>query len=75
MGGIERIRDKLQSFSHTELNKPEYLDKSKIIKSIQNYKIHLDDKTELIQVPLDNRFPKYILQNKDKYSALILPEK
>jgi len=75
MGGIELVRKKLQSFAHSEFNKPEYFDENKIIKSIQNYKFHLNDKTELIQVPLDNRFPKYILQNKDKYSALILPEK
>jgi len=75
MGGIKRVRKKLQSFAHSEFNKPEYLDENKIIKSIQNYKFHLNDKTELIQVLLDNRFPKYILQNKDKYSALILPEK
>lgn len=73
MGGVERIRTKLQSFPHSEYNKPEYLDEKNILKALQNRQSLLDSRTKLQVVPLDNRFPDYILKHPERFPGWILP--
>ncbi len=36
LGGVEKIKDKLQAFAHTEFNKPEYFDEAHILASLEN---------------------------------------
>lgn len=38
LGGVEKIKQKIQSFAHTEFNKAEYLDDEHIIRSLQKGK-------------------------------------
>lgn len=75
MGGVERIRTKLQSFPHSEFNKPEYLDEKNILNALQNHQSLLDTRTKLQLVPLDNRFPDYILKHPERFPGWILPVK
>ncbi|MCH5716525.1 glycosyltransferase family 17 protein [Niabella hibiscisoli] len=39
LGGLEKIKYKLQSFAHTEFNKPEYLDDKNILSSLKKAKM------------------------------------
>lgn len=59
-----RAIEKLQSFSHTELNTPE---NEKQIEDLLNFW----NKEQLRVVEIDNSFPEYLLENIDKFKHLI----
>ncbi len=54
MGGIDRLILKLESFSHAELNKPEY-------KNFHALKTLLSQDCNLVAI--DDSYPKFVLQN------------
>ena len=69
MGGLEAIRKKVDAFSHQE---------AKIsIKSIEGRLARgenvLTGRRDNFAVPLDESFPKYLLDNRDKYAGYLLP--
>ncbi|MEM3630908.1 MAG: hypothetical protein QXY18_05800 [Nitrososphaerota archaeon] len=71
LGGKEKIIEKLESFAHTELNKEKFKSDSfldQMIKRGEFFKGNII----LKKVELDETFPKYILQNKEKFKHLIL---
>jgi len=71
-GGVEAIAYKIKSFSHQEFNSTEYTDLSEIEKRIKNGEDIFGRKEFKYEiVKLDSSFPKYILDNKEKYSHLI----
>lgn len=64
MGGYEKIIEKIESFSHTELNTEEF--KSKLFDKYQNCQsLFGDDYWSVVPVNVD--FPKEILNNFDYY--------
>jgi hypothetical protein len=68
MGGPERVKTKILSYSHQELNRPH------IISSIEkNIESGIDPffRGNLLLVDIDSTYPKYILDNLDKYSYMI----
>lgn len=73
MGGISRIKQKLQSFAHSEFNKPEFLDDNYLLDCLRKRKIFFMPDRELKVVPIDDRFPKYIQENREKFKDWILP--
>jgi beta-1,4-mannosyl-glycoprotein beta-1,4-N-acetylglucosaminyltransferase len=62
-GGIEKIVEKIESFSHQEYNNSYFKDKSRLIKSIEENKDLYNRKYKYIQVPIDEHYPKYIQDN------------
>lgn len=67
-GGPEKVRTKIQSYSHQEMNN------SHIINSIDsNISNGIDPffRSHLTRVEIDNTFPKYLLDNLDKYKHMI----
>jgi hypothetical protein len=73
LGDNEYLKDKAQSFSHTEVNTSEFLEQIDIEASIRERK-EWDRKQshQYAIVELDNYFPEYLIKNKDKYSNYIL---
>lgn len=71
LGGIDKVIQKLESFAHTEYNKPEYKNPDKLKELIESGKDIFGRNFEYQFIPLDNTFPEFILQNKDKYAHLI----
>jgi beta-1,4-mannosyl-glycoprotein beta-1,4-N-acetylglucosaminyltransferase len=68
MGGSERVKTKIQSYSHTEMNTPS------IINSIEGNMNNNSDplfRGQLTKVEIDNTYPKYLLDNLDKYKHMI----
>lgn len=72
-GGVEAIIKKRQSIVSQQFNTDENMKPDVILQNIQKGKDILErpDKT-FLAIPLDRSFPKYILNNQEKYKHLIL---
>ena len=73
MGDNQHLRDKAQSFSHSEVNTPEFLEQIDVEASIAkrtSWKQDSDDCYEIVEV--DNYLPKEIVDNQEKYQKYIL---
>lgn len=73
MGDNQHLRDKAQSFSHFEVNTPEFLAQIDVEASIAkrtSWKQDSDDRYEIVEV--DNYLPKEIVNNQEKYQKYIL---
>jgi len=73
MGGVERIRQKLAAYAHQEHNQPQFADPKHLARAINegNPLFSEDDRLEF--VPLDNSFPRYLLEHPEKFSNWIKP--
>ena len=70
LGGIDRIKQKLEAYSHIEFDTPTV--KDNLAKNIAEGKDIFgrpDHRFEL--VPIDDSFPKELVNNRDKYKELI----
>ena len=73
MGGRQQMLSKVRSFSHTECNTPEIVDNLNIEENIKNGEDHLKrGMNTFVKVKLDDYFPKYILENKEKYKDWLI---
>lgn len=73
LGDNEWITTKLKSFSHTELNKPEVLNKINVEEMItKGVGFNPLDPRPFVKVLLDDYFPKSIVENRIKYTSLII---
>jgi len=62
MGGVERVRQKLASYAHQELNTPEFTDPERVRARMEN---------DVRAVPVDESFPLHIRTHQDKFSTWI----
>ena len=67
----QEISLKLKTFAHTEFAKPEYSDVNIIKENIRKNQDLFKRNVTYMKVELDNTFPKYILENKNKFSNWI----
>lgn len=69
LGGVNRVKYKIESWSHNEYNTQNIKDnlENNIINNIDIFGRGYKYKT----IPLDESFPKYILNNRQKFSHLI----
>ncbi len=68
MGGPDKVKTKIESYSAQEMNN------SRVIDSINNNIINGIDpffRSQLIDVQIDDSYPKYLLNNLDKYKHMI----
>jgi len=66
------ISKKIKSYSHSEYNKPEFTDENKIEERIKNRVDIFDRNYKYEKINLDNTFPEYILEQKNKYKNWII---
>ena len=66
------ISKKIQSYSHSEFNTPEFTDEVKIAARIKNRQDIFDRNYKYEKVDLDNTFPKYILENLKKFENWVI---
>lgn len=72
LGNIDYIIDKLESFSHTELNKSQYKDPDRIKQIIKNGEDLFDQGLEFTQIVIDDSYPSYLYNNQSEFSEHIL---
>jgi beta-1,4-mannosyl-glycoprotein beta-1,4-N-acetylglucosaminyltransferase len=60
MGGVDRAILKIESFSHAELDTPEFKDKQRILAEMR----------ALPHVPIDESFPLYVRENQERFKKL-----
>jgi len=60
MGGVDRAILKIESFSHAELDTPEYKDKQRLLAELRACPIK----------PIDESFPRYIQDNQERLKKL-----
>ena len=68
----ESLLKKINSFSHGEFNKPEFTSKEKIIEKIKMRKNIFNLPYSYKKIEIDNSYPKYIINNKEKLKEWIL---
>ena len=68
----DKIIKKITSFSHGERNKPEFANIQNIEEKIRNQKNIFDLEFSYKKINLDSTFPKYIIENKDKFKEWII---
>ena len=73
LGGAEAIKYKIENFSHQEFNTPNYTDINIIKERLFNEEDILGRNLVFEKVDIDNSFPKYIVENKEKFKEFILP--
>jgi Glycosyltransferase family 17 len=73
MGGVQRIQEKLAAYAHQERNLPQNADAGKIKDALDKGQLFYDQGKRHQFVPLDDSFPRYVLENREKFSAWIKP--
>ncbi len=68
-GGISK---KIQSYSHSEFNSPEFTNEEKIKERIKNKKDIFDRNYRYESIKIDDSFPKYILENLKQFENWII---
>jgi beta-1,4-mannosyl-glycoprotein beta-1,4-N-acetylglucosaminyltransferase len=72
LGGAEAVVRKIQSYSHSDYNRPEITDLEAMQKRIENLTDPLGREFTMERVELDETFPPYLLANQEKFRHLIL---
>jgi beta-1,4-mannosyl-glycoprotein beta-1,4-N-acetylglucosaminyltransferase len=70
MGGADSIRTKVRAYAHQELNNIHYLNDRHLTLMLAGVSDFQHRDVAWAYVPLDGRFPKYLVDNKDKYGHL-----
>ena len=68
----ENLSKKISSFSHGEHNKPEFVNSKNIEEKIKMRKNIFDLEFSYKKIEIDDTFPKYIIQNKEKLKQWII---
>lgn len=70
LGGTERIATKIKNFSHQELNNAKVLNNKRLQDCLDNNinPVHGD---KLVFQEIDDTYPKYLIDNKERFSRLI----
>ena len=72
-GGVSAVQTKLRAIAHTENDSPGNTDYNLIRKRIDAGKPPFISDDQFFAISLNNRFPKYIKEHKDRYSSMIFP--
>jgi len=73
MGGAERVREKLAAYAHQEKNLPQFSDPQVIDELINRAAPLAGLDYQLRFVPLDDSFPRYLLDHPEIFSSWIKP--
>jgi len=67
MGGVERVRQKLLAFAHQEFNRTEFTDAEKIEAALKEGRWALGEGHRLAFEPLDETFPAFVRENRERF--------
>jgi beta-1,4-mannosyl-glycoprotein beta-1,4-N-acetylglucosaminyltransferase len=73
MGGVRRIQQKLAAYAHQERNLPQLAEPGHIEQALNEGRLFFDRDVPHEIVPLDNSFPRYLLEHPEKFSTWIKP--
>lgn len=73
LGGVDRIKQKLDSFSHQELNIPEFTSRERLEKVLKEPEDIFKRPIPWKLVDIDESWPDYVLQNRDQFKQFISP--
>lgn len=71
LGGADRIREKIEAYSHVEFNTPEFTNTRYINQCINEGRNLFKRDIPMRYKPLDDTFPSYLVQNYDRFDHLI----
>lgn len=75
LGGVDSIIEKIESAAHTEFNNDSFKDKEKIKNCLRTGDDILNRAgVSFHRIPMDNSFPKYLVDNQEKFKHLISEE-
>lgn len=75
LGGVKGIQKKIAAFSHhREYNMPKFTNEKHLKASLAMTKDIFNRKFKWERVPIDNSFPKYLLENLDRFNYMIMPK-
>jgi len=66
------IITKLKSFAHSEIVKPNMLNEDYIKNKIDNHEDIFEREIILKKIEINNNFPKYLLENREKFSKFLI---
>ena len=66
------IAKKIKSYSHQEFNKDDFINEEKIAERIKNNLDIFDRNFMYKKIEIDESFPKYIVNNKEKFKEWII---
>lgn len=70
LGGVDSVIAKLQAYTDTEWVTEETMNRDRIEQCIENLE-SCTQKGDLVIVPMDSTYPRYVLQNQDKFARFI----
>jgi beta-1,4-mannosyl-glycoprotein beta-1,4-N-acetylglucosaminyltransferase len=73
MGGAQRIRQKLAAYAHQERNLPQNARTGRIEQAMREGRLFYDRDKRLEFIPLNDSFPRYLLEHPEKFSTWIRP--
>ena len=71
MKSPEEISEKITDFSHTEYNLDKYTSVDSIQSRMEDFQDPYDRDYQLKIVEIDNSFPRYIVDNQERYHHII----
>lgn len=75
LGGKERIKEKISAFAHQELNIPEFTNDQWLEHVLSSHQDLFKRKIDWQLVSMDQNLPAYFLENIEKFTHLIAPNK
>ncbi len=66
------IAKKIIAYSHQEFNKDDFINEENISKRIENKKDLFNRNISYKKIEIDNTFPKYVFENREKYKEWII---
>ena len=73
LGGIDRVRQKIKAFAHSEYDSDKFLNPINLLERIQNSEDIFGRKYNYRFVPIDASFPRYLQLNIERFKELIQP--
>jgi beta-1,4-mannosyl-glycoprotein beta-1,4-N-acetylglucosaminyltransferase len=73
LGGLPRIQTKMAAYSHQELNIGHYTSQKNYERALRAGRLHYNAKYRIREVPLDDSFPKHVLEQSERFAHLIAP--
>jgi beta-1,4-mannosyl-glycoprotein beta-1,4-N-acetylglucosaminyltransferase len=73
MGGVQRIQQKLAAYAHQERNLPHNAETRRIEQAMREGRLFFDQDKRLEFIPLDDSFPRYLLEHPENFFSWIKP--